>query len=137
MARRIRAAAEALPSIPIQETDYHRYLWNGRVTARGLNPHRFDLDDTKIRKRGADSNLQTLPAFDRSDGSFCNSRPTTSGRFCARYETDRLLAGQNLWSDRRSLLRGGSAKRGEFDKIGIDKRRYLWPESDCAFPIKL
>ncbi len=30
-----------LPSIPIQEVDFYRYLWDGRVLAHGLNPYEF------------------------------------------------------------------------------------------------
>lgn len=28
-------------SDPIQEDDFYRYLWNGKVVASGLNPYRF------------------------------------------------------------------------------------------------
>jgi hypothetical protein len=30
-----------LPSWPIQETDYYRYLWDGRVTLHGHNPYQY------------------------------------------------------------------------------------------------
>jgi hypothetical protein len=30
-----------LPSAPIQEIDYYRYLWDGRVCLGGVNPYRF------------------------------------------------------------------------------------------------
>ncbi len=30
-----------LPSYPIQEVDIYRYLWDGAVTARGINPYRL------------------------------------------------------------------------------------------------
>jgi hypothetical protein len=40
-----------LPSWPIQEIDFYRYLWDGRVTLHGLNPYRFSpwqLDDLDV-----------------------------------------------------------------------------------------
>jgi hypothetical protein len=40
-----------LPSWPIQEIDFYRYLWDGRVTLHGLNPYRFSpwqLDDLEV-----------------------------------------------------------------------------------------
>src|SRR5208283_752741 len=30
-----------LPSVPIQEIDFYRYLWDGRVTLHGFNPYHF------------------------------------------------------------------------------------------------
>jgi len=30
-----------LPSVPIQEIDYYRYLWDGRVVLNGIDPFRF------------------------------------------------------------------------------------------------
>jgi hypothetical protein len=30
-----------LPSVPIQEIDYYRYLWDGQVLASGVNPFRY------------------------------------------------------------------------------------------------
>lgn len=37
----ILARAVLLPSTPIQEDDIYRYIWDGRVTAAGLDPYRF------------------------------------------------------------------------------------------------
>ena len=33
-----------LPSAPIQEIDYYRYLWDGQVTASGVNPFRYSAN---------------------------------------------------------------------------------------------
>ncbi len=30
-----------LPSVPMLEDDFHRYLWDGAVAARGINPYRY------------------------------------------------------------------------------------------------
>jgi len=36
-----------LPSVPILETDYYRYLWDGYVTSHGVNPFRYAPADFK------------------------------------------------------------------------------------------
>src|SRR5262245_20761542 len=33
-----------LPSWPIQEIDFYRYLWDGRVTLAGCNPYHYSPD---------------------------------------------------------------------------------------------
>lgn len=39
-----------LPSNPIQEIDYYRYLWDGRVTSHGHNPYSYSPE--QIEKQG-------------------------------------------------------------------------------------
>jgi hypothetical protein len=42
-----------IPSRPIQEDDIYRYLWDGRVTASGLDPYRFSPRDIERYEAGA------------------------------------------------------------------------------------
>ena len=36
-----------LPSNPIQEDDYYRYLWDGKVTRNGINPYKYSPDEIR------------------------------------------------------------------------------------------
>ena len=45
-------------SMPIQEDDYYRYLWDGKVVASGLNPYQFDPLNIQM---GAANNAQLRP----------------------------------------------------------------------------
>jgi hypothetical protein len=43
-----------LPSWPVQEIDFYRYLWDGRVTLHGLNPYRYSpmqIEEAEFRER--------------------------------------------------------------------------------------
>ena len=42
-------------SNPIQEDDFYRYLWDGKVVASGLNPYRFAPQAIELMKEGDDS----------------------------------------------------------------------------------
>jgi hypothetical protein len=42
-----------LPSWPVQEVDFYRYLWDGRVTLHGLNPYRYSptqIEEAEFRE---------------------------------------------------------------------------------------
>lgn len=55
-----------LPSIPMLENDYFRYLWDGAVTAAGQNPFAYAPGD--IVKGDAPAALQDLVGQDLADG---------------------------------------------------------------------
>lgn len=38
----------ALPGAPLFEDDHHRYLWDGRVAAHGINPYRYAPNDPAL-----------------------------------------------------------------------------------------
>jgi hypothetical protein len=72
----ILARAVLLPSTPIQEDDIYRYIWDGRVTAAGLDPYGFSpVDIERFEAEGrADSRddvppLLRLVRLKRSDPS--------------------------------------------------------------------
>jgi hypothetical protein len=51
-----------LPSVPIHENDFYRYLWDGQSTAAGINPYEFEpgalyLHDNNITERFADQQV--------------------------------------------------------------------------------
>lgn len=43
-----------LPSVPIQEIDFYRYLWDGRACASGFNPFRYSPAQVETSGPGAD-----------------------------------------------------------------------------------
>ncbi len=48
-----------LPSNPIQEDDYYRYLWDGKVTRSGINPYKYTPDEVRGFARDNDSTEYT------------------------------------------------------------------------------
>ena len=51
-----------LCSEPIQEDDFYRYLWDGKVVASGLNPYRFTPREVSVARADESSALQTYRA---------------------------------------------------------------------------
>jgi hypothetical protein len=52
-----------LPSWPIQEIDFYRYLWDGRAVLAGMNPYHFspgDIDDADESATGELASLREL-----------------------------------------------------------------------------
>lgn len=64
----MRAALFAAP--PILEDDYYRYLWDGAVTASGLNPYRFSPGEVLGLSQGSA----------REPGQSAGGRPDAAGR---------------------------------------------------------
>ena len=50
-----------IPAPPIQEDDFYRYLWDGRVVEAGLDPYRFSPRQIEV----ADFEPEIFPARDR------------------------------------------------------------------------
>ena len=50
-------------STPILETDYYRYLWDGAVTAGGMNPYRYSPDEAMSPENSTNSVLPELHAL--------------------------------------------------------------------------
>jgi hypothetical protein len=72
----ILARVVLLPSTPIQEDDIYRYIWDGKVTAAGLDPYRFsptDIERFEVEgsapSRGDVPALLRLVALKRSESS--------------------------------------------------------------------
>ncbi len=57
-------------SQPIQETDFYRYLWDGRVAAEGMNPYRFS--PAQIEREG---NLPESPLLLKNLAELKNRSP--------------------------------------------------------------
>ena len=58
-------------SQPIQEIDYYRYLWDGRVCALGYDPHEFSPADVERFREHADANprLRRLATLSRESAA--------------------------------------------------------------------
>jgi len=61
--------ATLLPSVPIQEIDIYRYLWDGAVTAAGVSPFRYSPQQARSAalSDGASSELDELVRLRESD----------------------------------------------------------------------
>lgn len=64
-----------LPSLPIQEIDLYRYLWDGYVVNQGINPYRYSPDEIKqaisqkvLPTQAASEQTPDLPPFPGSPG---------------------------------------------------------------------
>lgn len=60
-------------STPILEDDYHRYLWDGAVTANGLNPYQYSPEQIREGLSGTAEIPSTLLALARESGVTINS----------------------------------------------------------------
>lgn len=49
-----------IPSSPILEDDFYRYMWDGAVTANGFNPYEYSPQDVMNNKSGVPDNLVRL-----------------------------------------------------------------------------
>lgn len=49
-----------IPSQPVLEDDYYRYLWDGAVTANGFNPYIFSPEDAMSNSTDAPAELKQL-----------------------------------------------------------------------------
>ncbi|MEX0978468.1 MAG: hypothetical protein WDZ48_06435, partial [Pirellulales bacterium] len=49
-------------SVPIQEVDFYRYLWDGRVVWQGLNPYRFAPEGIDDAEAGSPAELSEFAA---------------------------------------------------------------------------
>lgn len=58
-----------LPTVPIQELDIYRYLWDGAVSTSGVNPYRYSPDKIKNATVGAQlpESLAELVELSRND----------------------------------------------------------------------
>ncbi|CAL1125477.1 unnamed protein product [Cladocopium goreaui] len=58
-----------LPTVPIQELDIYRYLWDGAVSTSGVNPYRYSPDQIKNANGGQNlpESLEELVELSRSD----------------------------------------------------------------------
>ncbi len=56
-------------SEPIQEDDFYRYLWDGKVVASGLNPYRFTPREVQT-DNGKEGPLQPYRELTETDASF-------------------------------------------------------------------
>lgn len=82
-------------STPILEEDYHRYLWDGAVTANGFNPYQFSPEQIREGLSGSAEVPSPLLALARESGSAINSinhdylrsiyPPLTQGAFALAY----------------------------------------------------
>jgi hypothetical protein len=61
-----------LPSWPIQEIDYYRYLWDGRVTLAGMNPYHYSpsqIDDAILPSVSTAPELGILDQLSQSSAT--------------------------------------------------------------------
>ncbi len=89
-----------LPSIPIQEIDLYRYLWDGSVVNQGINPYRYAPEQIKqaIAKRSSQIHSDApplpgdLPHLAAEQPEVTNSEITTLAALCREQpEVQRIL----------------------------------------------
>jgi len=71
-----------LPSVPIHENDYYRYLWDGKTFAHGVNPYRYEPAALFLFERGIEEPV-------RIGGTRYEGRPWS---FDDAYYLERLAA---------------------------------------------
>ncbi|MGH1350044.1 MAG: hypothetical protein ACRBBN_04445 [Methyloligellaceae bacterium] len=81
-------------STPVLEDDYQRYLWDGAVTAHGINPYRYSPEEFKRQGEAADK-LKSISALTSPTLSRINHPelrtiypPVTQAMFAAAYLID-------------------------------------------------
>lgn len=97
-------------STPILEDDFYRYLWDGAVTANGINPYRYSPEDIQNTQNPTDFRLKKLKILVNQSGAiferinFPSIRtiypPITQAAFAISY----LIKPWKLWSWRFLLL---------------------------------